>query len=185
MKNQIKEDYKNWLLNLTCNWCAEHGNYSQLMMYLYSQPFYSVYPNDGNRASDGIEMRFRFIESMPDLTYTYHDAYRYLTDSCNMLEMMTALARRCEDHIMGDPEIGDRAKNWFWGMIVNMHLDRMDDEHFDFNRTKRIVTNVLEHNYDRNGNGGLFSVNDKKIDMRKAEIWYQMNWHLGELFDQY
>ena len=185
MKNQIREDYKNWLLDLTCSWCSEYGDYSLLMDYLYSQPFYSIYPNDENRASDGIEMRFRFIDSLPGLKYTYHDAYLYLTDTCNMLEMMVALARRCEDHIMGDPDIGDRSGYWFWQMIDNMHLSRMNNENFDYRRVEGIINNVLDHNYDKNGNGGLFSVRNKTIDMRRAEIWYQMNWHLGELYDQY
>lgn len=186
MKQQIREDYKNWLIALTNEWCLQHGgSYTQLMEYLFSREFYSIYANDMNRSQDGIEVRFRFIESFTRNNYTYRDVYNYLTHNCNMLEMMTALAEKCEDHIMGDPEIGDRSGEWFWGMLVNSGLDRLSDEFFDISEAERIVNNIIDHNYAKNGRGGLFSVRNPDIDMRYAELWYQMNWHLGELYDQY
>ena len=185
MKNQIRDDYRNWLIDLTCNWCSNHGSYTQLMSYLYSREFLAQFENDSNRVQDGQDMRFRFVEAFTGAHYTYRDVYKYLTDGCNMLEMMTALAQRCEDHIMGDPDIGDRSGVWFYNMLVNMHLDSMTDDQFDISRVEQIVTNVIEHNYAKNGDGGLFSVKNPTIDMRRAEIWYQMNWYLGELYDQY
>lgn len=191
MRNQIRDDYKNWLIGLTNSWCssASGNSYLSLMEYLYSCPFTSVYANDCNRVQDGIDMRFRYIESLdsgPDfLKYSYNDVFIYLTHDCNMLEMMTALAQKCEDHIMGDPEIGDRSGEWFWGMIKNTHLDTLSDECFDILEAGRIVNNIINHNYCRDGDGGLFSVKSPDIDMRTAELWYQMNWYLGEMYDQY
>ena len=191
MQNQIRDDYKNWLIGLTNSWCssASGNSYLSLMEYLYSCPFTSVYANDCNRVQDGIDMRFRYIESLdsgPDsFKYTYRDVFIYLVHDCNMLEMMTALAQKCEDHIMGDPEIGDRSGEWFWGMIKNTHLDLLSDECFDILEAERIVNNIINHNYGRDGDGGLFSVRNPDIDMRTAELWYQMNWYLGEMYDQY
>lgn len=186
MKDRIRSDYKNWLISLTNKWCSKSGsNYYKLMEYLYLRDFTSIYPNDCNRVQDGIEMRFHFIEVCGNPEYTYHDVYRYLTHNCNMLEMMAALAQKCEDHIMGDPEIGDRSGEWFWGMINNTHLNGMTDENFDISRVEQQVDNIIDHKYEKNGNGGLFSVKDPSIDMRYAELWYQMNWYLGEFYDQY
>ncbi len=185
MRNQIEDDYKNWLIGLAYNWCSNYGSYHQLLEYLYSREFVPFYANDGNRAQDGLDMRFRFVETQEDMKYTYHDVYNYMPDRCNMLEMMTALAQRCEDHIMGDPDIGDRSGVWFFNMIRNMHLDGMVDGFFDILTVERAVTAVIEHNYAKNGDGGLFSVNNPSIDMRTAEIWYQMNWYLGELYNNY
>lgn len=185
MKNQIRNDYRNWLIGLTCNWCSDYGNYSKLMEYLYSREFIPLYDNDENRSKDGMEMRFRFVESTGMPGYSYRDVMNYLTMNCNMLEMMTALARRCEDHIMGDPDIGDRSGVWFYDMLSNMHLADMTDDYFDVAIAERAVDNVINHNYAKNGDGGLFSVRNPDIDMRTAQIWYQMNWHLGELYDQY
>ena len=185
MKDQIRNDYANWLIGLTYDWCSKYGSYKKLMEYLYFHEFTSNYSNDENRIQDGIEMRFRFIEAWPRGSYTYHDVYRYLTEPCNILEVMTALARRCEDHIMGDPDIGDRSGVWFWGMIKNMHLEGMTDEKFDISAVEKKVGNMLSHNYKKNGDGGLFSVRNPDLDMRYAEIWYQMNWHLSEIYDQF
>lgn len=186
MKDQIRNDYKDWLIGLTNKWCGLWGkSYVKLMEYLYSRSFTSVYANDSNRVQDGIEMRFRFIEAYKKVNYTYHDVYRYLTHDCNMLEMMTALAQKCEDHIMGDPEIGDRSGEWFLGMLVNSHLNELSDEEFDISLAKKRVDNIINHNYKSNGEGGLFSVQNPQIDMRNAELWYQMNWYLGELYDRY
>ena len=34
--------------------------------------------------------------------------------TCSVLEMMIALAIRCEEHIMDDPDVGNRTGQWFW-----------------------------------------------------------------------
>lgn len=191
MRDQIRNDYKEWLIGLTNSWCssASGNSYYMLMEYLYSRPFTSIYANDCNRVQDGVDMRFSFIDALDSdpytLEYTYRDVYNYLTHDCNMLEMMAALAQKCEDHIMGDPEIGDRSGEWFWGMLKNTHLDVLSDEYFDISEAETIVTNIIDHNYSRNGDGGLFSVRNPMIDMRTAELWYQMNWYLGEMYGQY
>lgn len=185
MKNQIRNDYANWLISLAYKWCCNYGSFKKLMEYLYFHDFTSLYANDGNRIQDGIEMRFRFIEACDNPDYTYHDVYKYLTHNCNILEVMIALARRCEDHIMGDPDAGDQSGVWFWGMIRNMHLDHMTDENYSEMEVEQRVNDMLSHNYKKNGDGGLFSVRNPNIDMRQAEIWYQMNWHLGEIYDQF
>lgn len=186
MVNQIHNDYKNWLIGLACDWCSHYGSYAKLMDCLYSLEFIALYPNDRNRCQDGIEMRFRFAEVFGQGIYTYHDVYNYLINNhCSVLEMMIALARRCEDHIMGDPDIGDRSGVWFFEMVRTLHLDQMTDENFDISYVEQVVKNLIEHNYARNGDGGLFSVRNQEIDMPRAEIWHQLNWHLGELYNQY
>lgn len=179
MKTEINEEYRKWLIDFGNRWCRNlDGSYIKLMSYLFSRMFTYTIFNDQNRASDGVEMRVRFIES--DSRYDYRDFYLYLNAPCNVLEMMIALARRCEDHIMGDPDEGDNASIWFERMLINLHLDEMTDDIFDEEYVDQVITNLLNHNYERNGDGGLFSINDKGLDMRHAEIWYQMNWYLNE-----
>lgn len=175
---QMEEDYYIWLKGLASDWCSAYGSFDKLMSYLYSRTFVCEIPNDNNRAADGLEMRMRFVEETDG--YTYRDVHLYLTQPCNMLEMMVALARRCEDYIMSDPDVGDRSGVWFWEMITSMHLDQMTDDIFDGNHAEDAVNMVLEHTYQRNGDGGLFTIADPDRDMRDAEIWYQMNWYLAE-----
>lgn len=99
------------------------------------------------------------------------------------LEMMTALAIRCEEHIMGDPDIGDRTGQWFWSMLSNLGLGSMSDTNFDKYRVDMALERFLERDYQRNGKGGLFTVNNGR-DMRATEIWYQMNYYLSEVIKE-
>ena len=180
MKSKIRDDYYNWLVDLTCSWCSRYGNgdYSDLMDYLYARQFTWIIERDENRASDGFEMRYRFVEQSGE--YTYRDVYLYLTHPTNCLEMMTALASRCEEHIMGDPSIGDNTGFWFWEMISNMHLDQMTNEYFDESYVEESVSEMLERKYQRNGDGGLFRTDDIDKDMRSVEIWCQLCWYLRD-----
>lgn len=179
---KVRDDYYNWLVDLTCGWCERYsegaGDYSALMDYLYARQFTWVIPKDENRASDGFEMRYRFVEQSGE--YTYRDVYLYLTHQCNVLEMMAALAIRCEEHIMGDPSIGDNTGFWFWQMIANLHLDQQDDLYFDEGYVETVITDMLERRYQRNGDGGLFRVDDPAKDMTSVEIWCQLCWYLRE-----
>lgn len=175
---QMEQDYYIWIKDLASGWCSAYGSFDHLLSYLYSRAFTFDIPTDANRAADGVEMRLRFAEDNNE--YTYRDVHLYLTQPCNMLEMMIALSRRCEDHIMSDPDVGDRSGVWFWEMITSMHLNKMTDDIFDGSRAEDAVDRVLEHTYRSNGDGGLFTIKDPDHDMRYAEIWYQMNWYLAE-----
>ena len=182
MGSKIRDDYYQWLVNLTCNWCEIYsglGSYTELMSYLYSRQFTWTMLMDGNRSSDGLETRFRFVEQNDE--YTYRDVYLYLTYPCNVLEMMAALAKRCEDHIMGDPSQTDNTGKWFWEMITNMHLERMTDEYFDEGYVDQVITDLLERNYMPDGDGGLFRISDPNKDMRFVDIWCQLTWYLNEV----
>lgn len=116
----------------------------------------------------------------------YSDAMiaSYLDDRpCSVLEMMIALSIRCEEHIMDDPDIGNRTGQWFWSMLVSLGIGAMDDRKFDRYFVDRTLERFLDREYERNGEGGLFTVNNGR-DMRRTEIWYQMQYHLGEIIQE-
>jgi len=95
--------------------------------------------------------------------------------------MMAALAFRCEEQIMSDAEYGDRTGEWFWAMIESLGLTGMDDEHFNKQFADDVVDRFLDRNYSRNGEGGLFTVQNPRRDMRSTEIWYQMCFYLNDI----
>lgn len=147
-------------------------------MRLHETEFVSAIPMDDNRAVDGMDLRYRFGDECsfppPMITSLLDDT------PCSVLEMMVALAVRCEEHIMDDPDIGDRTGKWFWGMIRNLRLEGMNDFRFDNRYVDDILVRLLERRYRKNGEGGLFTVNNGR-DMRKTDIWYQMNYYLDEI----
>jgi hypothetical protein len=137
---------------------------------------------DENRALDGIELRYRFAHYKGiDFYPTIKDVESYLDGPCSVLEMMVALAMRCEDTIMDDAKVGDRTKQWFWGMITSLGLGGMRDDLFD----KRYVTDILERflnrEYEPNGKGGLFYIRSCDKDLRDVEIWHQLLWYLNSI----
>lgn len=184
MRNQIRVDYNDWLIDMTCTWCREwgRGNYFDLMQSLSEKEFKSTIYNDRNRAMDGLELRMQFVTDCPEKGYSHNDAFLYLTNPCSMLEMMAALAIRCEDHIMWDPEAGDRTGLWFYTMINNMGLAGMVDGAFDELTVEEAVDRVVNHTYAPNGEGGLFQVENPDLDMRYIEIWYQLNRYLNQVY---
>ena len=106
----------------------------------------------------------------------------YLDDRpCSVLEMLIALAMRCEEHIMDDPDIGNRTGQWFWSMITNLGLGSMTDAKFDRVKINHVILIFLDRKYKPNGEGGLFTVRNCPRDLRTIEIWYQMCWYLDDI----
>ena len=182
MNSSIKEEYDNWIIDLATDWCSNFGEYGCLMEYLHSVPFYSTVqiPLDRNRGADGKDLRLRFVETTDE--YNYNHAYLYLMDyDASMLEVMVALAIRCEENIMHDSDVGDRSYEWFYGMLMSSGLDACCDDNFDEDTAQEIVTRILERKYSKNGKGGLFTLSNPPKDLRKVEIWYQLLWYLDEV----
>ena len=85
------------------------------------------------------------------------------------------------ENIMDDPYEGDRMGQWFWNMIVNLGIGSMNDAKFDEAYVNSVITKFMNREYKRNGEGGLFTVEHCKYDLRSIEIWYQMCWYLNSI----
>ena len=176
-RDQIINDYFEWLWNFTK--CRGHSQNRKIITLLHNIEFRYSIPMDANREEDGIDLRYRFITEV-GIPKNYQEVYGYLDGPCSVLEMMIALAIRCEESIMDDPDIGDRTSEWFWLMMKNLGLDYMSDRKFDRDIAEEKVSIFLDRKYKRNGEGGLFVVNGRR-DLRKVEIWYQMCWYLDTI----
>lgn len=179
-RDRLKKVYFEWIYRLVCDERYTGDlSYRKLLTRLNEIDFVYIIDEDGNREEDGIDLRYRFgyensIEQPIIATY--------LDDRpCSVLEMMAALAFRCEEHIMYDPDIGNRTGRWFWEMITSLGLCSMNDDVYDELYVDRVVERFLERKYKRNGDGGLFKVKDRSVDMREIEIWYQMCRRLNEI----
>lgn len=176
-RDQIINDYFEWLWNFTK--CRGHSQNRKIITLLHNIEFRYSIPMDANREEDGIDLRYRFITEV-GIPRNYQEVYGYLDGPCSVLEMMIALAIRCEESIMDDPDIGDRTSEWFWLMMKNLGLDYMSDRKFDRDVAEEKISIFLDRRYKRNGEGGLFVVNGRR-DLRKVEIWYQMCWYLDTI----
>lgn len=153
-------------------------DYSFLLRKLYSTEFWWLIPFDAHRADDGIQLRYRFgrENGIPDPQICAElDNF-----PCSILEMIVALAIRCEEHIMGDENIGNRTSLWIHQMLSTIGLLGYSDNVFDEREVDVILNNFLNRRYERTGEGGLFCIPDLEPDrdMRQTEIWNQMNWYM-------
>lgn len=173
----LKGQYFLWLSSI-----ASLQGYSLLLDKLFRTEFWWTNPFDANRAADGVQLRYRFghMHDIPD------SAISAELDNCpcNILEMIVALAIRCENQIMSNKEIGDRTTLWIHDMIGNLGLLYFDDTRYDEREVDAKLLIFLGRRYSRTGeDGGLFPIPDldHSRDMRTAEIWFQMNWYLNKI----
>lgn len=183
MNNNVVDKYFNWMYDLMCSKRFHKDiSYRKLFMTLHDIEFTYSIEKDFNRAEDGIDLRYRFATS----TYNRYvdevdDIVEELDGPCSVLEMLIALAIRCEENIMDDPAYGNRSTFWFWGMIRNLGLSSTNDERFDKVKVIDAVNIFLNREYAPDGRGGLFTIKNCTEDLRDVEIWVQLCWYLDTI----
>lgn len=166
--------YFEWIVRLVCgDNMRRRRRYSKLLAYLHERPFLYSLEMDENRARDGIDLRYRYASEMGTYDVSRSD------QPCSVLEMMAALAIRCEEHIMSNPDIGDRTGEWFFAMIENLGLIDETNDQFNIRHVEMVIDRLIRREYEPDGRGGLFTVPNSRYDMRDTEIWYQAMWYLG------
>ena len=109
-----------------------------------------------------------------------------LDGPCSVLEMLVAFAIRIENEIMWHPEGGNRTAFWFWTMVWNTGLNplRFTDEYFDHECIVCLddsIDKAVSRRYKFNGEGGFFPLKTvPQKDMRRTELWYQMQFWVEE-----
>lgn len=168
--------YFEWL----CGKVGLNENSYELAEQLYNTDFVYLLHKDGNRATDGIELRAIFRDIFDEPTDTGDKP-------CSVLEMMVALSSKCESMIMHDAELGDRTPLWFNTMMHFLGLDVIvnTNGHVDHDYVSYILHQMMYRLYGPDGsNGCLFHVKDKNIDLRNIEIWYQLSFYLNDILER-
>lgn len=177
----LETEYYDWMYGLVCD---DRGlSFHKLMAYLQGIEFVPMMERDENRVQHGIDFRYRFGY---ENGYSRNDIRIYLDSElgpCRLLEMMVSLSFSIEEHIMGDPDYGNRTGQWFWNMIVSLGLGSMDDSNFNADYVDDVIFRFMNRDYQPNGRGGLFTLEHPSRDLRFVEIWSQAMWYLDENFD--
>lgn len=175
----LDDAYLSWLYGLVSSVTNTNpqSNHRELLKVLYRSAFDGSLPNDDNRAFEGKELRFEFLQTT---SYPLDDPYGLWFDlDCSMLEMIIALSRRAalQDESGGSPV------EWFWRILHNLEIDGHTDDIFEVSimeEVEEIVDRVNNRTYSRNGEGGLFPLRRARQDQRKIELWAQMSAYLLE-----
>lgn len=176
-ENIIENEYFEWLYDYVCkNRVHKNVSYRKLFMMLHDTEFIFSIPNDVNRAKDGEDLRYRFclyLEEQEGVSVPMP-----IQGPCSVLEMMIALAIRCEETIMDDTRYGDRTSQWFWNMMSTLGIGLMSDDIYDRDYVREKIDIFLRRNYEPDGKGGLFYIRNCPDDLRDYEIWTQLSWWL-------
>ena len=180
-QDDVLNAYFEWLFNLVCGArFGEEVSFRKLLIHLHSTEFRYLIPKDENRAREGQNLRYRFaLTQMPNTPeYVILDI---LAGPCSVLEMMVALAIYAEEHVMDNPQVGDRTGQWFWNMVVSLGLGDQMDNRFDRRHVEDTLERFMNRKYSPNGQGGLFTIRGCDRDLRKVEIFYQLCWYLDTI----
>lgn len=179
--NRLEKLYFKWLCDKVID-KESPLKYTKLMKHLWEAPFMPLMSMDENRANDGLDLRWEFGRELNISQEQIEEDLNYRPEpECRIIEMMIALAIRCEETIMTDDRYGNRTGEWFWNMIVSLGLGTMNDTRYDRKYVNIIIDNFNNREYKKDGEGGLFTIRGIRKDMRNVEIWYQMCWYLDSL----
>ena len=177
-ETDLKNEYYVWLcVSIKANRDAR-TTYRELTKDLFNKNFTWFVPNDDNRAFEAKNLREKFCEEL-NLEFDY-DYWDY---PASMLELIIALAYRCEN-LMADTADEKEMSDWFWMLMGNVGLDLYTDRDYDYCSESisvdEILDRIINRKYQRDGRGGLFPMRKDTKDQRKVELWYQMNTYLVE-----
>lgn len=168
----INRGYFNFLVDIVCD-KKKSKYYSQLLETLYDTEFVSYDIMDDCRISDGYRLRDLYSGYVEDSEY-------YISKPCSILEMMVAFARRIEMELMYDCDLGDRTGHWFWKMIGNLGLLDQDNGRFNELYVTIVLHRFVEKQYESDGKGGLFYIENAVEDVSEMDIWSQMCLYMNE-----
>ena len=184
MIKTLKDYYFAWLTDKVMPSCPTHRKrYRKLLKCLYDKEFYWMIPMDENRYFDALELREDFLDDFIDIRpVTIEESEENFGRSCNVLEMLVALARRAVYDVVGDDSCGNEG-DWFWRMIWNLHLYSLDDQNFDREMAEKILDIFLSRKYAPDGEGNIFRIPDR-TDMQEIEIWCQLCWYANYILSE-
>ncbi len=167
LKREIEKEYFEWLVRKV-------SGDEQSIDFLYELHLYEFIPildMDINRLDDGLYLRREF-----GLDYGY-EGFSMSDRPCSFLEFMVGLASRMNE-LTQEIEEPPKIDRWFWELIVNLELP---EDHRNWRiELPNIIDRVINREYNFDGSGGLFPLEDPETDQRELEIWYQMNQYLAE-----
>ena len=163
--------YYIWLLDAVAT-KVEQDRFSLTFETLYSVPFVSYDEFDDNLKENARGLRDDFYDRSKTAQKLI-DIYGEIDKETTILEIMVYLAIKIEDTIMSNSDYGDRTSLWFWYMMDSLDIIRYDNSHFDEPNLIQRLDNFIERRYEKNGFGGLFTVEKRGFDARKTNIWQQ------------
>lgn len=162
--------YSEWLKSLARSWIDLPGSFNSLVTHLDARIFVAGVERDENRITDAIFFRDEYYEgASSDL----------VEKPISVLEVLMALASRCCDNIIGEPDEFNYGKI-FTDMLINLGLLRFDDGSYSNEEVDVIIDNFLNRNFGKHGEGSIVYLQEPRHNPKKVDLWYLMMWYITE-----
>lgn len=178
---RTNDPYFDWLcIKIGINPNNPNRNYSKMVTMLHGINYIPMMAMDENRANAGIQLRVDFMNR--------HGLYGSSTNRgpCTLLEFLIALASSM-NFLMGNDDNPHHTEWYFWRMIRNLGIRKFTDDYWEsFNGELYVedaADRIINRQFGRNGEGGLFPLKGDYGDQRRTEVWQQMQYWLGENSD--
>jgi hypothetical protein len=155
-------------------------SYTILCFQMDQIEFVPSIPNDDNRASDVLQLRMEFYESLRPSELARFESWEWeklFNSGVTIFEMLVGLALRAEFFV------GRTPPEWFADFVANLKLSGYSDEAYilqDERKIKRVLQTFNQRRYDSYGRGGIFPLREPEEDQRQVELWYQLAAYAGE-----
>jgi hypothetical protein len=181
----LTETYFDWLRQQAFASQVNRREYEGVLRVLHDIPFYWTIWPDENRGGDALSFRqndfLGFQNDLEGLDQIWLG--QWATAAPSVLEVLLGIARRWELYFEG------HIAYYFGHLFRNLELDRYPGRALWPSRSEEVRHRIdiwLSRQFEPNGIGSPFPVNDQRafdiIDMRKVEIWGQMNAYSAEHF---
>lgn len=162
------EAYFQWLLNK-----VNGQDMILVCRYLHTRDFYWTVPYDSNREFAGKNLRVDW-----ECRDNFFNDYSHLDSGpASCFEVLVGIAIAMENQLW-DPNMPELSKeNFFHEMLRNLGLDDIRDH---YNIMANIVDKWLDRDYEPNGKGGIFPLDNPFGDQTQIEIWDQMTQYINE-----
>jgi hypothetical protein len=181
----LTETYFTWLTSESFSLASERREYEGVLRELHDIPFYWTMWSDENRAGDALSFRqyefLNFQHGLEGVDQMWLGNWATATPS--VLEVLLGIARRWTYYFGGD------VQPYFGHLFRNMEFDRYPGRVLPSAAKERLRNKVddwLSRQFKPNGHGSPFPVDNMRaldiIDMRKVDIWGQMNAYSAEHF---
>ena len=127
--------------------------------------------DDGNRASDGLDLRDKYADEYGE------EVLDYLPEAPSVLEVLAGMAIRA-DSVM-------RKKPYTWLIIFydNLGFDFLSDSKWTQDGESFVISTIhkwLDRRFPPSGNGTPFR--NSKMDLTKVTMWNSLQWYLADEF---
>lgn len=181
---KIQEKYNEWMYSIIFGKDYTSRNYNLAVLEaLNNVPFEYSMDLDANRQKDAQDLRYIFGQEND--IHPAEICASLDTRAPSILEVMVSLIYRVKTTILCDFDSSEMPSNkeifehMIWSLGLSRYVGNCDFSTNVLNaEVARVSQSLFARDYNYNGRGGLFTVENPRDDMRVTDIWYQFMWYL-------